>query len=70
MNVHVVKCHSLLLGYPRRGDVDMNEKTTFMCGICGKQYNYAGSLHLHLKKHQLEAGALGGSLDNVVSDAC
>ena len=30
VNVHVVKCHSLLLGYPRRGDVDMNKKTTFM----------------------------------------
>ena len=54
VNVHVVRSHSILMNIPRSTPVDTHEQTTYMCGLCGKKYNYAGSLHLHLKQHKFE----------------
>ena len=55
VNVHVVRCHSILMNIPRSTPpVDAQEQTTYMCGLCGKKYNYAGSLHLHLKQHKFD----------------
>lgn len=60
LNVHKVRNHKQLLGYPQGGHVQ-ETPTLYMCGICGRQYEYEGTLKMHLRKHQT-----GNEIDSTV----
>ena len=51
VNTHIVKSHAILMNMPH-GPHLADDQTSYMCGVCGKNYRYAGSLTLHLREHQ------------------